>query len=85
MYPLTFLDRASTTVLAMDISNPNYMGVGFKSNNQAERASGNIISPRTGAFSGQSAKDTTLGNLSPKKTGYDNSTFSPTGKTSTHV
>ncbi|XP_056607110.1 phosphatidylinositol 3,4,5-trisphosphate 5-phosphatase 1 [Triplophysa dalaica] len=71
--------KASTSVLATDISNPSYMGVGFKSNNQAERAS------RTAAYSGHSAKDTTLGNLSPKKTGYDHSTPSPTGKTAAPV
>ncbi|XP_057193929.1 phosphatidylinositol 3,4,5-trisphosphate 5-phosphatase 1 isoform X5 [Triplophysa rosa] len=71
--------KASTAVLTTDISNPNYMGVGFKSNNQAERGS------RTAAYSGHSAKDTTLGNLSPKKTGYDNSISSPTGKTAAPV
>ncbi|XP_051562601.1 phosphatidylinositol 3,4,5-trisphosphate 5-phosphatase 1-like isoform X2 [Myxocyprinus asiaticus] len=69
--------------LATDISNPSYMGVGYKSNNQADKGTTNIMSPRTGSSSGHSVKDMTLGNLSPKKTGYDHSTSSPTGKAST--
>lgn len=71
--------KSSSAVLATDISNPSYMGVGYKSNNQSERSSGNITSQRTVA---SSVKDMTLGNLSPKKTAYDHSTSSPTGKTS---
>ncbi|XP_051997179.1 phosphatidylinositol 3,4,5-trisphosphate 5-phosphatase 1 [Xyrauchen texanus] len=70
---------------ATDISNPSYMGVGYKSNNQADKGSGNIMSPRTGPSSGHSVKDMTLGNLSPKKTGYDHSTSSPTEKASTPI
>lgn len=74
--------KSSSAALATDISNPNYMGVGYKSNNQTERCGGNITSQRTVASSAHSAKEMTLGNLSPKKTAYDHSTSSPTGKTS---
>uniref|UniRef100_A0A8C2B7S7 phosphatidylinositol-3,4,5-trisphosphate 5-phosphatase n=1 Tax=Cyprinus carpio TaxID=7962 RepID=A0A8C2B7S7_CYPCA len=63
----------SSSVLATDISNPSYMGIGYKSSNQADRSPGNIMSQRTGP----SSKDMTHGNLSPKK-----STPSPTTKTS---
>uniref|UniRef100_A0A8C2C705 phosphatidylinositol-3,4,5-trisphosphate 5-phosphatase n=1 Tax=Cyprinus carpio TaxID=7962 RepID=A0A8C2C705_CYPCA len=78
---LTFFDRSSS-VLATDISNPSYMGVGYKSNNQADRGPSNIMSPRTGPSSGHSSKDMTHGNMSPKKTSYDHATSSPTTKTS---
>ncbi|XP_051569133.1 phosphatidylinositol 3,4,5-trisphosphate 5-phosphatase 1-like [Myxocyprinus asiaticus] len=74
--------KKSSTVHTTDISNPSYMGVSYKSNNQADKGSGNIMSPRTGPSSGHSFKDMTLGNLSPKKTGYDHSTSSPTEKAS---
>uniref|UniRef100_A0A8C2H037 phosphatidylinositol-3,4,5-trisphosphate 5-phosphatase n=1 Tax=Cyprinus carpio TaxID=7962 RepID=A0A8C2H037_CYPCA len=70
---LTFFDRSSS-VLATDISNPSYMGVGYKSNNQADRGPSNIMSPRTGPSSGHSSKDMTHGNMSPKKTSYDHAT-----------
>uniref|UniRef100_A0A9J7YKP6 phosphatidylinositol-3,4,5-trisphosphate 5-phosphatase n=1 Tax=Cyprinus carpio carpio TaxID=630221 RepID=A0A9J7YKP6_CYPCA len=72
----------SSSVLATDISNPSYMGVGYKSNNQADRGPSNIMSPRTGPSSGHSSKDMTHGNMSPKKTSYDHATSSPTTKTS---
>ncbi len=72
-----FFDRSSS-VLAADISNPSYMGVGYKSNNQADRSPGSIMSPRTGL----SSKDSTHGNLSPKKSSYDHGTSSPTTKIS---
>uniref|UniRef100_A0A8C2B7T8 phosphatidylinositol-3,4,5-trisphosphate 5-phosphatase n=1 Tax=Cyprinus carpio TaxID=7962 RepID=A0A8C2B7T8_CYPCA len=65
--------KMSSSVLATDISNPSYMGIGYKSSNQADRSPGNIMSQRTGP----SSKDMTHGNLSPKK-----STPSPTTKTS---
>ncbi|KTG08023.1 hypothetical protein cypCar_00002879, partial [Cyprinus carpio] len=65
--------KMSSSVLATDISNPSYMGIGYKSSNQADRNPGNIMSQRTGPTS----KDMTHGNLSPKK-----STPSPTTKTS---
>uniref|UniRef100_A0A8C1D1A6 phosphatidylinositol-3,4,5-trisphosphate 5-phosphatase n=1 Tax=Cyprinus carpio carpio TaxID=630221 RepID=A0A8C1D1A6_CYPCA len=64
----------SSSVLATDISNPSYMGVGYKSNNQADRGPSNIMSPRTGPSSGHSSKDMTHGNMSPKKTSYDHAT-----------
>lgn len=79
---LTFFDRSSS-VLASDISNPSYMGVGYKSNNLADRGASNIMSPRTGPSSGHSSKDMTHGNLSPKKSSYDHATSSPTTKAST--
>uniref|UniRef100_A0A8C2A4Z8 phosphatidylinositol-3,4,5-trisphosphate 5-phosphatase n=1 Tax=Cyprinus carpio TaxID=7962 RepID=A0A8C2A4Z8_CYPCA len=81
---LTFFDRSSS-VLATDISNPSYMGVGYKSNNQADRGPSNILSPRTGPSSGHSSKDMTHGNMSPKKTSYDHATSSPTTKTSNPI
>uniref|UniRef100_A0AAR2JZJ7 phosphatidylinositol-3,4,5-trisphosphate 5-phosphatase n=1 Tax=Pygocentrus nattereri TaxID=42514 RepID=A0AAR2JZJ7_PYGNA len=65
----------SYMVLPSDISNPSYMGVGFK---------GSSVSSRGGA-SGHGAKDGGSGNMSPKKTGYDHSVCSPTGKTSSPV
>lgn len=58
--------------LPTDISNPSYMG--FKSSS---------VSSRSGA-SGHGAKDGS-GNISPKKTGYDHSMYSPTGKASSPV
>uniref|UniRef100_A0A8C2GTE2 phosphatidylinositol-3,4,5-trisphosphate 5-phosphatase n=1 Tax=Cyprinus carpio TaxID=7962 RepID=A0A8C2GTE2_CYPCA len=67
------IEAVSSSVLATDISNPSYMGIGYKSSNQADRSPGNIMSQRTGP----SSKDMTHGNLSPKK-----STPSPTTKTS---
>uniref|UniRef100_A0A8C1HKB8 phosphatidylinositol-3,4,5-trisphosphate 5-phosphatase n=1 Tax=Cyprinus carpio carpio TaxID=630221 RepID=A0A8C1HKB8_CYPCA len=75
----------SSSVLATDISNPSYMGVGYKSNNQADRGPSNIMSPRTGPSSGHSSKDMTHGNMSPKKTSYDHATSSPTTKTSNPI
>ncbi|XP_036426263.1 phosphatidylinositol 3,4,5-trisphosphate 5-phosphatase 1 isoform X1 [Colossoma macropomum] len=65
----------SFMVLPTDISNPSYMGVGYK---------GSSVSSRVGA-SGHGAKDGGSGNMSPKKTGYDHSVCSPTGKTSSPV
>uniref|UniRef100_A0A673ML68 phosphatidylinositol-3,4,5-trisphosphate 5-phosphatase n=1 Tax=Sinocyclocheilus rhinocerous TaxID=307959 RepID=A0A673ML68_9TELE len=75
------IQAGSSSVLATDISNPSYMGVGYKSNNQADRSPGNIMSPRTGP----SSKDMTHGNLSPKKSSYDHATSSPTTKTSNPI
>ncbi|KAI4892022.1 hypothetical protein NFI96_034231 [Prochilodus magdalenae] len=60
---------------ATDISNPSYMGVGFK---------GSSISSRAGT-PGHVSKDGGPGNISPKKTGYDHSVCSPTGKASSPV
>uniref|UniRef100_A0A8C2A5I6 phosphatidylinositol-3,4,5-trisphosphate 5-phosphatase n=1 Tax=Cyprinus carpio TaxID=7962 RepID=A0A8C2A5I6_CYPCA len=77
--------KISSSVLATDISNPSYMGVGYKSNNQADRGPSNILSPRTGPSSGHSSKDMTHGNMSPKKTSYDHATSSPTTKTSNPI
>uniref|UniRef100_A0A8C2C7B6 phosphatidylinositol-3,4,5-trisphosphate 5-phosphatase n=1 Tax=Cyprinus carpio TaxID=7962 RepID=A0A8C2C7B6_CYPCA len=77
--------KISSSVLATDISNPSYMGVGYKSNNQADRGPSNIMSPRTGPSSGHSSKDMTHGNMSPKKTSYDHATSSPTTKTSNPI
>uniref|UniRef100_A0A671SZU2 phosphatidylinositol-3,4,5-trisphosphate 5-phosphatase n=1 Tax=Sinocyclocheilus anshuiensis TaxID=1608454 RepID=A0A671SZU2_9TELE len=76
---LTFFDRSSS-VLTTDISNPSYMGVGYKSNNQSDRGPG-----RTGSSSGHSSKDMTHGNISPKKTSYEHATPSPTTKTSNPI
>uniref|UniRef100_A0A671SVQ6 phosphatidylinositol-3,4,5-trisphosphate 5-phosphatase n=1 Tax=Sinocyclocheilus anshuiensis TaxID=1608454 RepID=A0A671SVQ6_9TELE len=70
----------SSSVLTTDISNPSYMGVGYKSNNQSDRGPG-----RTGSSSGHSSKDMTHGNISPKKTSYEHATPSPTTKTSNPI
>ncbi|XP_060723713.1 phosphatidylinositol 3,4,5-trisphosphate 5-phosphatase 1 isoform X2 [Tachysurus vachellii] len=56
-------------------NNPNYMDVGYKTNNQPGW-SYTVQSSRPGA------KDTATGNTSPKKTAYDYSACSPTGKIS---
>ncbi|KAK3557433.1 hypothetical protein QTP70_026637 [Hemibagrus guttatus] len=61
--------------LPTDISNPNYMDVGYKNNSQSGW-SYTLQSSRPGA------KDTATGNTSPKKAGYDHSVCSPTGKMS---
>uniref|UniRef100_W5UIG7 phosphatidylinositol-3,4,5-trisphosphate 5-phosphatase n=1 Tax=Ictalurus punctatus TaxID=7998 RepID=W5UIG7_ICTPU len=66
--------------LPTDISNPNYMDVGYKSSSQSGWSY--TVSNRQGASSGHMAKDTTTGNTSPKKTTYDHSVCSPTGKLS---
>lgn len=69
--------KMSSSVLATDISNPSYMGVGYKSGIQAP---GSLTSQRTGP-----SKDMTHGNISPKKTSYDHATSSPTAKTSNPI
>lgn len=66
--------------LPTDISNPNYMDVGYKSSSQSGWSY--TVSNRQGASSGHMAKDTTTGNTSPKKTAHDHSVCSPTGKLS---
>uniref|UniRef100_A0A8C2H0U6 phosphatidylinositol-3,4,5-trisphosphate 5-phosphatase n=1 Tax=Cyprinus carpio TaxID=7962 RepID=A0A8C2H0U6_CYPCA len=68
-----FLPENRGCVPFLKTINPSYMGIGYKSSNQADRSPGNIMSQRTGP----SSKDMTHGNLSPKK-----STPSPTTKTS---
>uniref|UniRef100_A0A672ML32 phosphatidylinositol-3,4,5-trisphosphate 5-phosphatase n=1 Tax=Sinocyclocheilus grahami TaxID=75366 RepID=A0A672ML32_SINGR len=70
----------SSSVLTTDISNPSYMGVGYKTNNQSDRGPG-----RTASSSGHSSKDMTHGNISPKKTSYDHATPSPTTKASNPI
>lgn len=66
--------------LPTDISNPNYMDVGYKSSSQSGWSY--TTSNRPGVSSGHIAKDTATGNTSPKKTAYDHSVCSPTGKLS---
>uniref|UniRef100_A0A8C6KWD1 phosphatidylinositol-3,4,5-trisphosphate 5-phosphatase n=1 Tax=Nothobranchius furzeri TaxID=105023 RepID=A0A8C6KWD1_NOTFU len=58
-----------------DISNPSYMGVSFKSGNVTDKGWSYSMTPRN-APCGQGSKDC-------KKSGYDLSTRSPTGKTFT--
>ncbi|XP_047442354.1 phosphatidylinositol 3,4,5-trisphosphate 5-phosphatase 1 [Mugil cephalus] len=65
-------DRFSATQ-ALDISNPNYMGVGYRGGNACDRGWSYSMPPRNPATAGQGAKDT-------KKGGYDVGTRSPTGK-----
>ncbi|XP_072540217.1 phosphatidylinositol 3,4,5-trisphosphate 5-phosphatase 1 [Salminus brasiliensis] len=62
----------SAMVLPTDISNPSYMGLGFKGSNMSSRA-------------GHVAKDGGPGNISPKKAGYDHSVCSPTTKASSPI
>ncbi|XP_017335758.2 phosphatidylinositol 3,4,5-trisphosphate 5-phosphatase 1 isoform X2 [Ictalurus punctatus] len=55
---------------------------GDLSNNSSQSGWSYTVSNRQGASSGHMAKDTTTGNTSPKKTTYDHSVCSPTGKLS---
>uniref|UniRef100_A0A673XAE2 phosphatidylinositol-3,4,5-trisphosphate 5-phosphatase n=1 Tax=Salmo trutta TaxID=8032 RepID=A0A673XAE2_SALTR len=69
-----------------DITNPNYMGVGYKSGGVTDRGWSYSMSPRSGSgggggVGGHGGKDQTHGNIFPKKTVYDHSAVrSPTGK-----
>ncbi|XP_030647188.1 phosphatidylinositol 3,4,5-trisphosphate 5-phosphatase 1 [Chanos chanos] len=65
--------------LPTDISNPNYMS--YKANSAGDKGWSYSMPPRAGS----SAKDVTSGNISPKKSGYDHSMRSPTGKVSDTV
>ncbi|TRY96451.1 hypothetical protein DNTS_027526 [Danionella cerebrum] len=68
-------NKMPSSVLPTDISNPSYMGIGYKNSNPIDRGQ------RTAASSGHS-KDMKHGNISPKKTSFDPTTSSPTVKTS---
>jgi len=59
-----------------DISNPNYMGVSFKSGSAIDKGWSYSMPPRTIPTVGQGGKD-------PKKAAYDLGTRSQTGKLST--
>ncbi|KAL1023384.1 hypothetical protein UPYG_G00040160 [Umbra pygmaea] len=74
-----------------DITNPSYMGVGYKSGGVTDKGWSYSMPPRSGSAgggggAGNVGKDQTHGNISPKKSGYDsNAVRSPTGKTSDNV
>ncbi|XP_041701147.1 phosphatidylinositol 3,4,5-trisphosphate 5-phosphatase 1 isoform X2 [Coregonus clupeaformis] len=74
-----------------DITNPSYMGVGYKSGGVTDRGWSYSMQPRSGSGGGggvvgHGGKDQTHGNIFPKKTGYDHSAVrSPTGKASDNV
>ncbi|XP_017335759.2 phosphatidylinositol 3,4,5-trisphosphate 5-phosphatase 1 isoform X3 [Ictalurus punctatus] len=63
-------DSGTGKVKSGDLSNNSQSGWSY------------TVSNRQGASSGHMAKDTTTGNTSPKKTTYDHSVCSPTGKLS---
>ncbi|XP_072246198.1 phosphatidylinositol 3,4,5-trisphosphate 5-phosphatase 1 [Leuresthes tenuis] len=65
----------SSIAQAHDISNPNYMGVSFKSGNVIDKGWSYSMPPRTIPTVGQGGKD-------PKKAAYDLGTRSQTGKLS---
>uniref|UniRef100_A0A674A7X7 phosphatidylinositol-3,4,5-trisphosphate 5-phosphatase n=1 Tax=Salmo trutta TaxID=8032 RepID=A0A674A7X7_SALTR len=77
--------------LPSDITNPSYMGVGYKSGGVTDRGWSYSMSPRSGSgggggVAGHGGRDQTHGNISPKKTVYDHSAVrSPTGKASDNV
>lgn len=58
---------------AHDISNPNYMGVSYKSGNVIDRGWSYSMPPKALPVAGQGGKDC-------KKSGYDVGARSPTGK-----
>ncbi|XP_071779538.2 phosphatidylinositol 3,4,5-trisphosphate 5-phosphatase 1 [Centroberyx gerrardi] len=62
---------------AIDITNPNYMGVIFKTGSAIDKGWSYSMPPKGTA--GQVSKDLHLGNIPPKKS-YDATTRSPTGK-----
>ncbi|KAG7513453.1 phosphatidylinositol 3,4,5-trisphosphate 5-phosphatase 1 [Solea senegalensis] len=65
----------SSSAQAQDFSNPNYMGVSYKSGNVVDRGWSYSMPPKTLAVTGQCGKDS-------KKGGFDASIRSPTGKPS---
>ncbi|CAB1323737.1 unnamed protein product [Coregonus sp. 'balchen'] len=80
------LDHINKLALPADITNPSYMGVGYKSGGVADRGWSYSMPPRSGSGGGGGVvgfggRDQTHGNISPKKTVYDHSAVrSPTGK-----
>uniref|UniRef100_A0A665U1B4 phosphatidylinositol-3,4,5-trisphosphate 5-phosphatase n=1 Tax=Echeneis naucrates TaxID=173247 RepID=A0A665U1B4_ECHNA len=68
------LNKCSITQ-AHDISNPNYMGVSYKSGKAGDRGWSYSMPPKNLPIAGQGSKE-------PKKGGFDGSTRSPTGKPS---
>ncbi|KAG9341590.1 hypothetical protein JZ751_019105 [Albula glossodonta] len=54
-----------------DISNPSYMGVGYKSGSQCDKGWSYSMPPRPSPPPGHMGKDQPPGNLSPKKAGHD--------------
>uniref|UniRef100_A0A4W4EFR8 phosphatidylinositol-3,4,5-trisphosphate 5-phosphatase n=1 Tax=Electrophorus electricus TaxID=8005 RepID=A0A4W4EFR8_ELEEL len=72
----------STMVLPTDMSKHNHTIVGYRCS-QSEK--GWNFSPRAGISAGHGVKDVAPGNISPKKTRYDHSVQSPTGKASSPV
>uniref|UniRef100_A0A6Q2ZMF0 phosphatidylinositol-3,4,5-trisphosphate 5-phosphatase n=1 Tax=Esox lucius TaxID=8010 RepID=A0A6Q2ZMF0_ESOLU len=61
---------------ASDITNPNYMGVGYKSGCVTDKGWSYSMPPRSssgggGGAAGHMGKDQTHGNMSPKRSGYD--------------
>ncbi|XP_036378129.1 phosphatidylinositol 3,4,5-trisphosphate 5-phosphatase 1 [Megalops cyprinoides] len=71
--------------LPTDISNPNYMGVGYKAGSQTEKGWSYSMPPRPSPPPGHTGKDMSPGNLSPKKMGHDLAVRSPSAKASDHV
>uniref|UniRef100_A0A8C8FZ57 phosphatidylinositol-3,4,5-trisphosphate 5-phosphatase n=1 Tax=Oncorhynchus tshawytscha TaxID=74940 RepID=A0A8C8FZ57_ONCTS len=78
--------------LPSDITNPSYMGVGFKSGGVTDRGWSYSMSPKSGpgggggGVGGFGGRDQTHGNTSPKKTVNDRSAVrSPTGEASDNV
>nr|XP_020465737.1 phosphatidylinositol 3,4,5-trisphosphate 5-phosphatase 1 [Monopterus albus] len=67
------LNKLSLTQ-AHDISNPNYMGMSFKTGNVVDKGWSYSMPPKNVSTAGQGGKDS-------KKGGYDVGTRSPTGKT----
>uniref|UniRef100_A0A4W5QX18 phosphatidylinositol-3,4,5-trisphosphate 5-phosphatase n=1 Tax=Hucho hucho TaxID=62062 RepID=A0A4W5QX18_9TELE len=77
--------------LPSDITNPSYMGVGYKSAGVTDRGWSYSMSPKSGSgggggVGGFGGRDQTHGSTSPKKTVYDHSAVrSATGKAADNV
>ncbi|XP_048832199.1 phosphatidylinositol 3,4,5-trisphosphate 5-phosphatase 1 [Brienomyrus brachyistius] len=76
-------DHTNKSPIPINISNPNYMGVGYKSGGMSDMGWSYNMPPRASPPGCQISKDTTQGNISPKKT--DMGVHCPQGKGSDHV
>ncbi|XP_041913737.1 phosphatidylinositol 3,4,5-trisphosphate 5-phosphatase 1 [Alosa sapidissima] len=70
-------DYTRSMMSAADISNPSYMGVGYKS--QVDKGWSYSMPEKKGSAYSHCSKDSSVGNVSPKKT-YEHGVRSPTGK-----
>uniref|UniRef100_A0A3B3QY45 phosphatidylinositol-3,4,5-trisphosphate 5-phosphatase n=1 Tax=Paramormyrops kingsleyae TaxID=1676925 RepID=A0A3B3QY45_9TELE len=66
--------------IPINISNPSYMGVGYKSGGVSDMGWSYNMPPRASPPGCHISKDTTQGNISPKKTAQDMGVHCPQGK-----